>query len=93
MASNAYMRGKLRGRKEWSRKAHAAKARRREVSMADAPGWRRVLTMVLTVEAAPDGKHVEIHAHGRDGRWVRCGSERAVRAALARLLWDGRGTP
>jgi hypothetical protein len=47
--------------------------------------------MVLLVSASPDGRHVAIKAsHGRND-WHRCGSERAVRGALAGIIWRMKG--
>jgi len=47
--------------------------------------------LLVIVNASPDGRTVAVHAHGR-AEWYRCGSERAVRGALARMLWNtGKG--
>lgn len=73
-----------------SRLGVQARERQRTQSLREAPGWRRVATVILTVDAAPDGRHIEIEAHGGSGSWRRCGSERAVRGALTRMLWEGR---
>lgn len=69
-----------------SRAGVMARERNRSAMAATDPGWRRVATMMLIVEAAPDGRHVAIHAHGQRD-WHRCGSDRAVRVALAKMLW------
>ena len=64
----------------------AAKERKRLAAAAEMPAWRRVGTLLIVVHAAPDGRAVAVQAHGRRD-WFRCGSERAVRGALARMLW------
>lgn len=65
----------------------AAKERRRSESCRNEPGWRLVRTVWLEVYAGPDGRHVEIHAASEKGVWARCGSERAVRGAVSKILW------
>jgi hypothetical protein len=66
----------------------AAKERKRTESCADKHGgWPLVRSVWLAVYAAPDGRHLELHAASERGQWVRCGSVRAVRGALAKLLW------
>ena len=68
----------------------AAKARRRVELAGVCGGWERVATLVLMVSAAPDGRSIAVRAcHGR-GEWQRCGSVRAVRGALTRLIWSQR---
>ena len=70
----------------------AARERNRMERNADCGQWKRVATMILLVSAAPDGRRVAIKAsHGR-GEWYRCGSERAVRGALADIIWSMKGT-
>jgi hypothetical protein len=69
-----------------SRKGVVARERKRMAEAETDPQWRRVWTGIVTVDAAPDGRHVALRAHGHR-EWFRCGSERAVRGALARLLW------
>lgn len=64
-----------------------ARERKRQASFDYAPCWHQVGVIVLTVYAGPDGRTVEIHAHGPTGKWARCGSERSVRGALAKLIW------
>ena len=56
----------------------------------DCEGWKRVGTFLVVVHAAPDGRTIAIQAHGCE-TWYRCGSERAVRGALARMLWNKKG--
>jgi hypothetical protein len=63
-----------------------AKERRRLEARAGDEGWRRIGTWLVAVYVSPDGERVEVHAHGGVDSWVRCGSERGVRAGLARLL-------
>ena len=71
----------------------AARKRQRLQAMADQPGeWRLVRSVWIAVYAAPDGRHLELHAASERGHWVRVGSERAVRGALAKLLWRMTGT-
>lgn len=64
----------------------AAKERKRIATAAECEGWKRVGMFLVVVHAAPDGKSVALQAHGCE-TWERCGSERAVRGALARMLW------
>ena len=52
-------------------------------------GWKRVGTFLVIVHAGPDGRSVGISARSC-GEWYRCGSERAVRGALARMLYSKR---
>lgn len=68
----------------------AAKARKREEALRDAPGWRLVRTVWLAVYAAPDGRTMEVHAASERGHWRRCGSERAVRGEVSEVLWGMR---
>jgi len=70
-----------------SRAGVAARERIRAEAQRDAPGWQHVRTVWLSVYAAPDGRHIELHAASERGQWARCGSERAVRGALAEMLW------
>ena len=87
MASKTYIRKHLERRKAWSRNAHAAKARKRAESMADAPGWTCTGTYMLRTFASPDGRTMELHLYGGKREWCRCGSERAVRGALAQMIY------
>jgi len=87
MASKAYRARKLEQRRLWSRNANAAKARKRELSTADAPGWVCTGTYIIRTFAAPDHRTMELHVFGGRDQLYRCGSERAVRGALSRLLW------
>ena len=70
----------------------AARERNRMARNADCGEWKRVATLILLVNAAPDGRNVAIQASGRTD-WHRCGSERAVRGALARMIYAGKETP
>jgi len=70
-----------------SRAGVEERERRRAESMRDAPGWRHVRDVWLSVYAAPDGRNVELHAVSERGQWRRCGSERAVRGAMADIIW------
>lgn len=67
----------------------AAKERKRLDRAKECEGWKRVGTFLVVVHAGPDGRTMAIQAHGCD-TWTRCGSERAVRGALARMLWERR---
>jgi len=66
----------------------AGRARKRAAFNAESAGWRRVATVLLVVHAAPDGRHMGLRTVLPGlGAWERCGTERAVRGALARELW------
>ena len=65
----------------------AAKERRRLAERFDAPDWRRVRTLLVAVYAHSDGRHAGLWINGAA---FRCGSERAVRGALARMMWTER---
>lgn len=73
-----------------SRLGVQARERKRLERANEFGSWRRVATVLLVVHAAPDGRHMAINAVHGAGEWMRCGSERAVRAALARALWGLR---
>ena len=68
----------------------AARERKRIASVDACDGWRRVCSALIVVHAAPDGKHIALRYSDGHGTWSQCGSERAVRATLARLLWGVR---
>ena len=72
-----------------SRAGVEARERKRLERAATDPGWRRVATLLLIVEAAPDGQHIALNVHGQRD-WYRCGSERAVRGALEKMMWGKR---
>ncbi len=73
-----------------SRAGVAARERIRRERAEGAGEWARVATVVLQVNAAPDGRTVAVRVcHGR-GEWEVCGSERAVRGRLAGFLWTQR---
>ena len=65
----------------------AARARKRTESQAAAPGWTCTGTYLLRTFAAPDGRTMEMHLYGGRREWHRCGSERAVRGALAGVMY------
>lgn len=67
-----------------------AKERKRLQARKDLPGWTLVRSLWLAVYAAPDGRSVELHCASERGEWVRVGCERAVRGALAKLIWKLR---
>ena len=74
-----------------SRAGVAARERQRLRAMADQPaGWPLVRAVWLAVYAAPDGRHIELHAVSERGHWVRVGSERACVAAVGRVVWGMR---
>jgi len=62
----------------------AAKERKRLAAAAECGSWttRRV---EFEASFSPCGKYVGLRAV--NGPWTRCGSERAVRIALGRVLW------
>jgi hypothetical protein len=75
-----------------SRAGVDAREQKRMESAAHSDGWRHVRTVWLEVYAAPDGRQVEMHVASERGEWRRCGSERAVRGALADIIWRMKGT-
>ena len=75
-----------------SRLGVLARERARRQRAEECGDWRRVATLVLVVTAASDGRSVGLLASGGSSPWERCGTERAVRAALARMLWARRAT-
>lgn len=60
---------------------------RRERNASECGAWPLVASRLICVHASPDGRNVAMHAWGCGGAWYRCGTERAVRGALAKLLW------
>ncbi len=62
----------------------AAKERKRLAETFDGPEWTRRRTLIVGVWAHGDGRHVGIWI---DGKPWKCGSERAVRGMLARVLY------
>ena len=90
MSANYYRRRKAKLH-ERAMKGVAARERKRMEPCADQPGgWPLVRTVWLAVYAAPDGRHLELHAASERGQWVRCGSARATVAAMGRILWGMR---
>ena len=73
-----------------SRAGVLARERNRMLWAEECGEWTRVKTLILVVSAAPDGRNVGLWAAGCGETWQRCGSERAVRGALAKLLWGKR---
>lgn len=88
MARNSYWQKRKQQRIAWSKKANAAKKLKRLRSREGDPEWRLVRAIWLAVYAAPDGRAVELHVVSERGQWRRCGAERAVRGALAQLIWS-----
>ena len=62
----------------------AAKERKRLAETFDGPEWTRVRTMIVGVWAHRDGRQVGIWIDGKP--WVT-GSERGMRATLAKLIY------
>lgn len=89
-ASPSYRKRRHQRMLQASRAGVEARKRKRLSAAAHAPGWTLVRTAWLAVYAAPDGRHIEIHAASERGQWRRCGSERAVRGALADIIWRMR---
>ena len=48
--------------------------------------WRRVFALLVVGHASPDGRTLALQAHGC-ADWHKCGSERAVRGALAKMMF------
>ena len=65
----------------------AAKERKRLAESFDGPEWMRVRTMIVGVYAHQDGRHLGVWI---DGKPWKCGSERAVRGKLARMMYGER---
>jgi len=89
---------KLRRRNEIQRRKSAAGVAAREhlrlERNTDLPArWPLVRSVLLSVYAAPDGRHMAIQADDGGGAVYRCGSERAVRGVIARMLWQSRHAP
>ena len=78
----------LEGKRERCAAMRAAKARKR-MERAGGEGWKlvRSVLMLVMVQAGPDGRSMALRACTGAEEWYRCGSERAVRGALARMLW------
>ena len=80
-------------RRERRLRSSLAGVRKREENRSElnkeCEGWKRVGTFLVVVHAAPDGRTMALQAHGCE-TWERCGSERAVRGALARMLYSKR---
>jgi hypothetical protein len=76
--------------RERSRKGVAARERERRDRAVACGGWARVRSVLLVIHAAPDGRSIALRYSDGAGEWMRCGSVRAVRGALARLIWAGR---
>jgi len=83
---------KLRRRNEIQRRKSASGVAERErlrmERNADLPTrWPLVRSLLLSVYAAPDGRHMALQAADGAGTVYRCGSERAVRGALSSMLY------
>jgi hypothetical protein len=53
--------------------------------------WPLVRSLLVSVYAAPDGRHVALRAADGKGEVIRCGCERAVRGWLARSIYGLAG--
>jgi hypothetical protein len=55
---------------------------------ADCAGaeWLRRTPLIIVRRVSPDGRRVALRVHGKTD-WAVCGSERAVRGWLAKVLW------
>jgi hypothetical protein len=74
----------LQHKRERCAAMRAAKERKR---LANTPEkWERVFTLLVIGHAAPDGRTLALQVHNCK-TWYRCGSVRAVRGALARMMW------
>ena len=82
-----YLQRKRKQRVAASRAKVEAKARTRMERAAFAGAWPRVFTFLAVGHAAPDGRTLALSATSGTGEWRWCGSERTVRAQLARLMW------
>jgi hypothetical protein len=83
---------KLRRRNDIQRRKSAAgvaaRERLRMERNADLPTrWPLVRSVLLSVYAAPDGRHVAMRSADGRGEVYVCGSERAARAAVSRMIW------
>ena len=65
-----------------SRKGVEAKARKR--MEAPGEGWT-IHERLLRFAVSPDGRHVSLQM---PNGWYRCGSERTIRAKLAKSIWQ-----
>ena len=66
----------------------AERERLRMERNADLPTrWPLVRSVLLSVYASPDGRHMAIQAADGIGACYRCGTERSVRGAISRLLY------
>lgn len=59
--------------------------RKRAAETLDGPDWTRTKTLLIAVYAHRDGRHAGLYINGH---CVKVGTERAMRAALARELWE-----
>ena len=61
-----------------------ARERKRLAETFDGPEWTRVKTLLVAVYAHRDGRHVGLWM---DGKGMVVGSERTMRAKLARVMY------
>ena len=66
--------------------------RERKRLALDPGNWRRVFSLLVVGHASPDGRTLALQAHSTR-TWHRCGSERAVRGALAKMMWNQNNPP
>jgi hypothetical protein len=72
-------------RKQWSLNAVAARERHRIERSKESGEWTPIGTLLIGMRAAPDGRHMSIAVHGFLD-WTICGTERSIRAALAKVM-------
>ena len=88
MCSNWYRKRQLEKRRTWSRNANAAKERKRLELGNDIGSWTTLKTLIVGMSVSPDGRHVAMTINGRH---YICGTERAMRAKLAKVMYKTRG--
>lgn len=61
---------------------------RNRMARLDRGPWKRAGTYLITVDAAPDGRHIALTVRSGKPERFLCGSERTVTAALRRIIWS-----
>lgn len=84
--TSTYLRKRRAKLRERAMKGVAARERLRIERVESVGNWQKIGVLLVAMKAAPDGKHMAIAVHGRLD-WTICGTERAVRSALARAMW------
>jgi hypothetical protein len=78
---------RIKGRlRERAMKGVAGRERKRREREEAAGNWEPLGVMLVVMRAAPDGRRMALAVHERMD-WTVCGTERAVRSALARAMW------